>query len=361
MSTPYEKLLIKSALANHPIFATLELTFKCNMACKFCYNPVERKGQDRTNPLTPAEEPDMTREELFSVLDQIQDMNVLFLTLTGGEALLHPDFWDLAFEAKRRGFALRIFSNGALITEAIADRLAELSPYCLEISVHGASEETAVKLNQVPGSHGRLLKALGYLKERDLRVFLKCVVTRFTENDLAAIRAIGDRFGYEVYFDPNVVVSDDGDAFPLAYRATEEGIRKLYTDPAIKMGNSPFERKPSHIACGTGSGTFSIDPKGFLYPCIQWKNMPLGNLKRQSLRDLWENSPFIQKARKAARMTNTLIRRETDAHAFCTHCPALSDIKHGDPNTLDVEHIRVAEIRKNLADEMVKETESSQT
>ncbi len=203
------------------------------------------------------------------------DMNVLFLTLTGGEPMLHPDFWDLLEEAKRRAFALRIFTNGALIDEKAADRFAALAPYCLEISIHGAGDESAVRLTQVPRSHSRLLRALELLSERGIRVFLKCVLTRFNENELAEIRAIGDRFGYEVYFDPHLVVSDDGDDYPLQYRASEEGVRRLYSDPRVRLGNSPFERKPGKIACGTGSGTFHIDPFGNVYPCLQWKTLPL--------------------------------------------------------------------------------------
>jgi len=62
------------------------------------------------------------------VLDGLRELGTLYVTLTGGEPLTHPEFLEIARGARQRAFALRIFTNGALVTEATADAIAALRP-----------------------------------------------------------------------------------------------------------------------------------------------------------------------------------------------------------------------------------------
>lgn len=92
MPTPLTELIQKSFQRNHPVYASLELTYVCNLHCRFCYNPVQRKGQSRIKPAPIANDAPLSFEEIVSALDQLQDLGVLYLTLTGGEPMLHPRF-----------------------------------------------------------------------------------------------------------------------------------------------------------------------------------------------------------------------------------------------------------------------------
>ena len=59
----------------------LELTYKCNLDCFFCYNDRKLQGHQ------------MRFAHYEKLLDDLVDMQVLFLTFTGGEPLLNPDFF----------------------------------------------------------------------------------------------------------------------------------------------------------------------------------------------------------------------------------------------------------------------------
>lgn len=347
MATTLELLLSRASLNNVPLVATLELTYVCNMHCTFCYNPVQRKGQVRSKPAPEFTDAPLAYDEIIRVLDELQRMGTLYLTLSGGEAMLHPRFWDIAEEAKKRSFATRIFTNGIAINEQVADRLAELRPFCLEISIHGASDATAEALNQVPGSHTRLLRVLDLLKARDLRVFLKCVVTRLVENELLEIRAIGERYGYHVYFDPVLTVSDDGEPYPLELRASDDAIRFLHSENGLKRGSSPFERKDGQPNCGVGSSTLSIDPYGNVSPCVQWKET-VGNVRKQKLADIWATSRELERIRHLNRTIPMLLKGQTDDSEFCAHCPGLSQVRYGDPARPEEQYLRMARIKREI-------------
>ena len=100
-----------------PLNVTLELTLRCNIRCTHCYN------FDRDQP-RPASGGELTMEEIRALMADLRRAGTLFLSLTGGEAMVHPRFWDIADEAASRGFALQVLSNGTLLTEEACDRLA---------------------------------------------------------------------------------------------------------------------------------------------------------------------------------------------------------------------------------------------
>src|SRR5438045_3011425 len=110
-----------------PLNVHLELTYRCNWRCVFCYNP---RHQDL----------DALRfEEWIAVLDDLRALGTLNLTLTGGEPLAHPNFFPIAEAARERAFALRIFSNATLIDDAAADRTAAPRPRAVAGSIPGAA------------------------------------------------------------------------------------------------------------------------------------------------------------------------------------------------------------------------------
>ena len=347
--TPLSTLLNRAIEAAHPYSASLELTYQCNLACSFCYNPIQRKNQGRKDPPPPPAGPPLTYDEIIHLLDQLKEMGILYLTLTGGEAFLHPRFWDIAREAKNREFAIRIFTNGYAITESVARRLRDLSPFCIEMSLHGATAETAEKLNQVKGSHARQMAALENLHREGLRVYLKVVVTKIVEDQLFELKAIGDRFGYPVYFDPILTLSDDGQKYPLDLMASDQALENLYRQEGLNIGNSPFEREPGEYNCTVGTGMMHITPYGDVQPCTQWKQT-VGNIRKTPLREIWENSELLQEVRRINRAVPGKIRESGEDHAFCASCPGLSKLSSGDPLKIDDQYLRVARIRRRVSE-----------
>src|SRR5262245_23908009 len=103
-----------------PFGATLEVSLRCNLRCVHCYNfdrevpyPKKRAAEELTPP------------EIYSVIDQLAAAGTLLLSFTGGEALLHPHLDDFVRHARKRRFAVRVKSNGTLLTRERVARLAE--------------------------------------------------------------------------------------------------------------------------------------------------------------------------------------------------------------------------------------------
>lgn len=213
---PYTKLMEKAFTDAIPLNCQIEITYRCNHLCSFCYN-------------SPTGQREMTTEEIFTALAKISEFGVLYVTLTGGEALCHKDFYEIAAEVRRLGMALRVYSNGYLMADPkVVDKLKALTPTEIEISVHGSKPETHDALTRIKGSYEKTWTAIRNLTEAGLKVNLKCAITRLNQNELFELRDMGEALGLRVQFDSVITPKDDGNADPLALRADDEFIQKYW-------------------------------------------------------------------------------------------------------------------------------------
>src|SRR6185503_239215 len=103
---------------------------------------------------------ELTLDEHRRILDQMAAAGCLWLLYTGGEILARRDFLDIYTHAKRNGFLITLFTNGTMITEKVADYLAEWRPFSVEITVYGRTRATYERLTGVPGSYDKCMRGI---------------------------------------------------------------------------------------------------------------------------------------------------------------------------------------------------------
>ena len=166
----YERTIAGAWKRHHLFSALVELTYRCNLDCTFCYNDLSLTGE----PLHLAD-----YERFFG---DLAELGCLHLTLSGGEPLAHPDFFAIGAKARELGFVVRIKSNGHALGGEILRRLQdEVDPYVVEVSLHGALPDTHDRQTRVTGSFARLMSNLQLMRARRLRVKLNCTLTRWNE------------------------------------------------------------------------------------------------------------------------------------------------------------------------------------
>ena len=85
-----------------PLYVAWQITNECNLACLHC---IEESGPGK------AFADELDREQVFSVLDQLLDSEVPYLSFSGGEPMLHPHFFAMVERACERGAQLQIETN----------------------------------------------------------------------------------------------------------------------------------------------------------------------------------------------------------------------------------------------------------
>jgi MoaA/NifB/PqqE/SkfB family radical SAM enzyme len=329
LGTGWPRLKQRALALSQPLAAYLELTYRCNWRCAFCYNP---RHFDLFG---------LGLAEWSQVLDDLRELGTLSVTLTGGEPLTHPQFVPIVRAARDRRFALRIFTNGTLISEGMADAIAEIRPLSVELSLHGACAETHERVTGAMGSFEAMFRGLERLKRRRVPLLLKSLLTSANESELDGMIALAERWGVSHQMDAVVTPRDDGDASPLRYRASPAVVALMYR----RTGRLPSAgREEGGVNCGLGRITVAVDPEGEVYPCLQWRRTSLGNVRRTPLRNLWGGSREREEAARVAVTANEALRSQGGALAEFPYCPALAAQHTGDPHTPDESHVQHAAI-----------------
>ena len=331
--------------------ALIELTYRCNLDCFFCYNDVDQQG-------TP-----LAAEQYERFLRDLADLQVMEIILTGGEPLAHADFFRLGATARELGFVVRIKSNGHALGGALARRVKEeVDPFVVDISLHGATAEIHDRQTRIPGSFDKLMRNLAEMKQLGLRLKLNGTLTRWNQHQIEDMSRLAKGFGIPLTVTATVTPRDDGNSEPLTIAASDEALRELSEfryreDPGAPRQMSTTAAKVGGEVeknCGAGSSAIAVDPFGNVYPCVQWRRS-LGNLHETSIKEIWAGSDELDEIRT---VTTEAKRRKSQLGrigASMNFCPGLSEEKTGDPLALDPDAVREAE----LLDEFLRRREQS--
>ena len=317
-----QELSERAARAEIPLHALVELTWACNLRCEHCYLPPS------------ATHAELSTEDWQRVLAELAAEGCLFLTFTGGEFLQRQDWFTLASYARTLGFGLRLFSNGTLITDAVAEQMAALRPLGVDLSLLGGTAGTHDAITRMPGAFDRMVAGARALRARKVPVMLKTVLMQRNVAEHQAMRALAERLDCQIYFDIEVTPRNDGDPGPTFLCATgsaavEAARCQIYQGPRALRPTSPADRE-TLLTCGpcrAGRNTCHVAPNGDVSPCTQWVE-PVGNLRVTSFRKIWRQSPVLLRLRRItlADLTDCARCQFLDA---CSPCLALSLLENG--------------------------------
>jgi radical SAM protein with 4Fe4S-binding SPASM domain len=344
------RLLGKAMQRYIPLTILFELTYRCNLKCSHCY-------------LANRKEAGLPQEIIEGILDQLAEEGTLFLILSGGEIFMREDFFQIARYARNKGFALELFTNGTLIDEAAADEIAELAPWRVEISIYGATKDTHDSITGISGSWEKSLKAIKLLKAREINVSFKTLWMK--ENIAEAESLLQLKEELDIGFRSSALISprSDGCSVPLSHRLDDQQLIFLnqllrrYSDTKIdepSTADSNRMKLSQMMSCGAGICYASISPAGEIYPCNLFPHS-LGNLSKESFRQIWGGSPFLKKMRETH--LSDLEECSTCPLIFnCPRCSAMAALEEGDWLKPWREACRIARIAsKEVAYEQEKE------
>ncbi|HWN44406.1 MAG TPA: radical SAM protein [Thermoanaerobaculia bacterium] len=318
--------VLRKTWRDNILFSVLvELTYRCNLDCFFCYNDLGLRGEP------------LSTEQYLRFFEDLADLQVLNLTLSGGEPLAHPDFLKLGARARELGFVVRVKSNGHALRGEMARRVRdEVDPFLIEVSLHGATAATHDLQTRVPGSFERLLANLREVLDLGMRVKINSTLTRWNEDETEGMLDLAASLGLPIQIDPEVTPKDDGDREPLSIAPSREGVRRLFDlqmARAVSVARGADDGTlpaPVEKHCGAGSAGVAVDPFGNVYPCVQWRRA-VGNLHRQSIGEIWTGSAGLQEVRGLTAEAKLRVDAFGPSGGFLNFCPGSAAVRTGDP------------------------------
>ncbi len=307
-----------------PIYAVWEITLACDLACRHCGS---RAGKARPEELTT--------EECLALVRQMAAMEVKEITLIGGEAYLHAGFLDIIREIKKHGMQATMTTGGRGITRELAQAIGEAGLVTSSVSIDG-NEATHDRLRGVKGSYKSALAAMDHLRAAGVKVSANTQINRLSVPELPDVLetiAAHGAHSWQIQLtaamgraadEPDVLLQpyDLLELFPLlarlAARCKELSVRLW---PGNNIGYfGPYESvlrgtmPRGHMAsCGAGRSTLGIEADGAIKGCpsLQTNAWTGGNIRDNSLKDIWERTPELRYTRD---------RGVSDLWGYCRTC-----------------------------------------
>ena len=309
----------QAAAHQRVIKAQLELTYRCNLHCRHCY----------TDPYNSKEffPRELALDEIHRLLDEMQQIGIVWLNLTGGDIFMHPQFFEIYEAAVGKGFLLQLYTNGTLFTKDTIDRLQQMPPFTIDISCHSVTEEPFDWFTQVPGSFRSFIRGLELLKDSGLPFALKTKAMNWNRGAMPAIRQFVESFGQEFGFTTSLSPRLNGDLSSLTYRVAAGDVVALHEDERAADGDKercglstdlPAPGTDRLYRCGCGTDTIHINAWGELGACtLQYERRV--SLRAHPLADAIE---LLFREIRGLRYQGDSSCLTCDVHTFCDKKPS---------------------------------------
>lgn len=171
-------LFEKATMERIPLKMTLEITPLCNMNCKMCY--VRESYKDAATQIK-------SLDYWLAMIRQMKEAGTLFVSLIGGEPMIHPHIREIYEELIYNGMQVNLTTNGTLFAEGVPDWMLNQKPRYITVSIYGSSNETYQKLTGHPHGYDLVLQGIENIKKAEIPIQINLCVTKDNIHDLPSI------------------------------------------------------------------------------------------------------------------------------------------------------------------------------
>ncbi|MCA9521169.1 MAG: radical SAM protein [Myxococcales bacterium] len=259
-----------------PLFAHLDLTYRCDLRCVHCYlDEYQSQGLDTA--------------QVLRILDQLADAGTLFVTFSGGEVFVRKDLFEILRHARRRNFFITLKTHGGRITPAIADQMAQLKVNLTMFSVYSLDPAVHDAITTRKGSLARTMRGIALLRERGLKARIAAPIMG---DNFVGYRELFEHFsaqGIEVELGTYIMKTRQGFGSQSHTDLTDEQVREIYGFiQHHPVAPGVYKSLARGYKCMAGVKSLYIDPMGGVHPCPMWAR-PLGDLRSRDFDAIWNN------------------------------------------------------------------------
>lgn len=251
-----------------PVSCEWNITNYCNLKCSFCsMNCTNQNDFENLNI-----------SKIKEVARKIKEVGCIYVSLSGGEPMSHPLFFDIVKELREQRIEVTLTTNGTFINADNIKLLEKLGVKWIQISLHGGDPDIN---NSIMGgnSYSAIRKSIEVVKASSIGVSVSSVITDKNE---ASIRKLNEELEME-----NI---------PHIIRKLMLVGRAALVEKELDI-NEEVEIERVNENCGL---FFAIATNGDIQPCGEFK-VRLGNVFEDDLIDIWKNSVLLKMCSKDSR------------------------------------------------------------
>lgn len=297
-----------------PVTCVWEITMGCNMHCGHC-------GSSCAEPLKD----ELTTEEALDLCQQLADIGLKWVTLSGGEPTTRKDLPKLVKRLADLGVTVNIITNGWLVTPKLAKELKDSGVATVAISIDGTREIHDQVRRAEAFAHAE--QAFEALKAEGITTGAVTTLTKVNIPVLGELKEELIRIGVDSWQvqiglpmgnmkeRPDWVMEPEQveDVIDFCYETAVEGRIKIfpadcvgyYSKKEIETRRISFcaDHATPWSGCTAGVLSFGILHNGEILGCTSIRDREFieGSIREQSLREIWENENGFRWSREMAK------------------------------------------------------------
>lgn len=333
-----------------PRLIAWELTSACNLKCVHC------------RACAPSERPagELSLEECRAFLDDVATMEGRpIIILTGGEPLIHPDFFPILEHAHSLGMHTVLATNGTLMDAAAAERIRALGVARASVSIDGHTAAEHDDFRMVPGSFESTMRGIRTMQAADIGIQVNTTITRRNFADIEKIFDLAVSLGaaavhifllvptgraenmkgdeispsdYERvlnwFYDKKREVGDrvnlKATCAPHFYRIMRQRARA----EGLPVDFATFGQDAVSRGCLAGCGFAFVSSTGIVQGC-GYMPVAAGNIREKPFSEIYRGSEFFTGLRDLSKLKGKCGKCEY--RAVCGGCRARALAATGDP------------------------------
>ena len=320
------------------------ITDECDQRCKHCYIFSEDscRKPDFMNW-------DQIRETFQNCLDFCEVYDRLpYFYITGGDPILHPNFWQLLELLKEHDIPFTLLGNPFHLNDEVCRRLKALGCRKYQLSVDGMRETH--DWFRKPGSFDCTLDKISCIRNAGIRAVVMTTVSGTNIDEIpdiidTVVKYRADIFAFSRYC-PTSNEKDVG-IEPTRYRELLAECDRKFKEYEAK-GCETFFNKKDHLwtlyeyetgafripkaaedgmiygGCNCGNCHLTILPTGVIFACRRVQNSRVGNIFEDRLADVW-----VYRMEDYREYTKFEKCSKCELMAFCRGCPAVASGREG--------------------------------
>ncbi|PIE33923.1 radical SAM/SPASM domain-containing protein [candidate division KSB3 bacterium] len=306
------------AFSDYPVLSEIAITYCCNLKCAFCY-----AGSGCTQNPTGSDE-EMRAEEVKKVLWKIfHQAQVPSVSFTGGEPTLVPELPELIRYAKNLGMRVNLITNGTMITQEMAENLADHGLDSAQVSLEGVSAATHDSLVGFPGAYSKTLAAVKHLKTAGIITHTNTTISRANQDECVQFpQFVKDRLNCDTFSMNLIIPAGSGavhDDLIVPYSeiggllkrildaSKEQNVEFMWYSPVPMCMFNTIVYGLGNKGCSACDGLLSVGANGDVLPCASYDDS-VGNLLHEDFWDIWQSRTAIR------------YRQKKLAHEICQEC-----------------------------------------
>ena len=295
---------------NNPYMIDWAITNRCNLDCLHCRGMANKE---------------LDEIKIYKTANEIVSLKPQWIIIEGGEPLLRKELFDVLEIISKNNIKIYLISNGMLLNEKYADKLATLGVKTM-ISIDGADKQSYEMIRK--GANFKKLKeSVNIANQYDILDSCPITIGKHNYKQIDKLFQFVTEIGYKKITFIGIKPCEDYDFFISVIKNQKHYGIDVYVDepffkPFLKENNISFNHNGQNgitvsdvSHCIFGEYMF-IETNGDVKPCT-FAPIAIDNVNDHTLNDIWEkmqNSSLIKKIKD-------LNYRE----APCSDCEHLSD------------------------------------